>query len=421
MGIGTAARTVRPQQPWVNVETASKISHPPSTTVLVLASPGRWTAETEIGVAEVQAMTQWDLALLERHLAFYQALATGRREPSTALQAHFVAAALGHVLPATQHEVAFSRYRNGWSDPRIRLVPSDSRSGLRPTDRIERTVDWIETARLANTSTPDSLIRIQGLYTRGRAQARRASADAATWIAATLSEPGLGKGLASWTSAEFGQLSDIYTKAIDGTYVQSGLVVGQEYVSPWLHRLFEGHDVLSAWRAVSNALPDDGLTDEALGYLRGLGSDLATQVGLPLATLSPDQFEVLKNALCDQLGLSREWLIDALQFNAVEVAAAAVPLAAAAMGWGRRDAETFARLAGGLGIGAVVAANPFAALVAVALLAKAFDGTLSGREFLGAVGSGGLKATAVLGAGAVLGGPAWLGVVGGIAVAAGIR
>ena len=40
-------------------------------------------------------LSPWDLALLDRHRRFYVALASGTRQPTTALQAHFVAAAHG--------------------------------------------------------------------------------------------------------------------------------------------------------------------------------------------------------------------------------------------------------------------------------------------------------------------------------------
>jgi hypothetical protein len=377
---------------------------------------------SEVNVFAPQVLTLWDLALLERHLAFYEALAGGRRQPTSALQAHFVAVALGHAAPSTQHEIAYRRHREGWLAPGSPGTAHVGPTIVKPTGRVERTVDWTDDARLAGTasSVSETLDRVQQLYKSGRAKAQRASADAAAWMATVLSDVELGRSLADWTSAEFGRLSDVYTGAMDGAF-RGGLVGGGGYVSPWLHRLFEGHELLDAWRAVRGALPDDGLGEEFVAYLRALGSDLATQIGLPLASLSPDQFEALKAVLCDQLGVSREWLIDALHYNAVEVAAAAIPLAAAAMGWTVREAEEFARLAGSLGIGAAVAANPLMALVAVALLAKAFHGARHEPTLVRSALTGAATSGVVLGTSALIGGPVWLGLFAGIGVATGIR
>jgi uncharacterized protein YifE (UPF0438 family) len=50
-------------------------------------------------------------ALIRRHLPFYQALASGARAPATPAQQRFVAVARGEAPPETEHEQAFSRWR----------------------------------------------------------------------------------------------------------------------------------------------------------------------------------------------------------------------------------------------------------------------------------------------------------------------
>jgi hypothetical protein len=326
-----------------------------------------------------RVLSQWDLALLDRHRRFYEALASGERQPTTALQSHFVAVAYRHAQPATQHEVAFQRFREGWRDPRCEL-PSQYRRptpNAYPTMRAERSVDLADAAQLETPASEASRTfqRIRDLYLEGKATARRATADASVWIAIALADAQLARSLEDWTSDTFGNLSNVYTQALDGDFV-NGLKAGTDYVSPWLHRLFEGHTFDVAWGAARSALPDDSFAEEVIGWLRALGSDFVTVVGLPVTSLTPENHARLEAFVCNTLGVSREWLIDVLHMNAVEglqLAAGCVPIIAAVMGWSRSDVETYARLAAGLGVGAVGAANPIMILVALATLARAYQ------------------------------------------------
>jgi hypothetical protein len=74
-------------------------------------------------------------------------------------------------------------------------------------------------------------------------------------------DAGVARPLERWTSEQFGGLSNVYTKAVDGDFV-NGPRAGPDDISPWLHRLFEGHTVTAAWRAVRGALPDDTPAEE---------------------------------------------------------------------------------------------------------------------------------------------------------------
>ncbi len=57
-------------------------------------------------------LTNWDRALLRKHLNFYEALDHGRRTPTTPRQLHFLAVCRDSAAPITQHEVAYLRYRS---------------------------------------------------------------------------------------------------------------------------------------------------------------------------------------------------------------------------------------------------------------------------------------------------------------------
>lgn len=372
-------------------------------------------------------LSQWDLALLDRHRRFYEALASGERQPTTALQAHFVAVAHGQARPATQHELAFQRLRDGWRDPRRKMLPQCAGSAFtaRPTMRAERSVDLADAAQLGTRASEAARTfqHIRELYPEGKATARRASADASVWIATALADAQLARSLEHWTSDAFGKLSNVYTQALDGSFV---LKPGTDYVSPWLHRLFEGHTVDAAWQAARSALPDDTFVQEVVGWLQALESDFVTVVGLPLTSLTPEDYARLERFVCGTFGVSREWLIDMLHINAVEglqLVAGCVPIIAAVMGWSRSDAETYARLAAGLGIGAVVAANPIMILVALAMLARAYQMAKDSdaRGLWRQIVEGGVPSAAALGIASMAGGPPLFGVAAGVIVAKGIQ
>src|SRR5690606_1007133 len=332
----------------------------------------------------------------------------------------------------TQHEIAFHRFRQGWQHPRCQRARSP-KPGTRSAQmtgrpaRIERSVDLADMAQLNTLAirAGRTFWQVRELYVAGSATARRASSDAAVWISTALADAGIARPLERWTSDKFGDLSDIYTKALDGDFVE-GLEAGAAYVSPWLHRLFDGHTPAAAWRAVRSALPDDTLAEEVVGWLRALGSDFVTVVGLPIAELTPEDYRRLEEFVGGTLGVSREWLVDALHVNAVEAlqfAAGCVPLVAAAMGWGPSDACTFARLAGSLGVGSVVAANPITLLVALLLLARAYQmsKTHGTRGLWRPVTDGSATTGTALGVAAAIGGPPLFGIAAGLVVATGLR
>ena len=89
------------------------------------------------------------------------------------------------------------------------------------------------------------------------------------------------------------------------------------------------------------------------------------------------------------------------------------------LAWSSEEAERYARLIGSLGIGTIVAANPLAALFAVAILARGMHmcrGKAGYAEWTLGVLKGGATSGAILATGTLIGGPAWVGLVAGTAV-----
>lgn len=389
----------------------------------------------------------WDNRLLSQYLNFYLDLESGTRSPTTLSQQHFVDVCFRRLSPKTQHEIAFGKWRDVQSkknrpslyprkfnappgpDVEVNLLPKVERvlptgdEVIEPTAEIFETVDTVETALLASESDwgSETLGNIVQLYREGKAHGKRWSSDAAVWAATALSDPNFQLQLDRWTRDQWGGLSDIYTKAIDGSYLD-GLKAGEEHISPWVHRILD-HDIGTSFQRVRDALPDDTFSDEVIGWLQAYASDLVTPAGVPLVSLSLEQLDAFEK-LAGHFGIPESWLRDALTFTGTEVIASALPAIALALSWNRAEADTFAEICGSLLIGAGVAANPILALVALAALARAWDKSRHDMDMgrvAKSIAAGAALSGVVLATSAAIAGPPLVGIIAGIGVAATLR
>lgn len=361
-------------------------------------------------------LNAWDRRLIARHLRFYEALDLGRRAPTTPLQAHFVAVLRHGARPCTQHEIAYARYRR---DPPAR--ERITRTAVRCGEPAARVVDWLDVSLIepASADAPGLVERARQAYFVGLARAKRASVDAAILIQAALSDGALSSDLSRLAAESRGTLSNVYTRAMDGAFAE-GLKSGADHIPPGLHRIFEGHSVIDAWSAVRAALPNDSPAEELWGFVMAYASDLATQAGMPLTTLSRASFDQLAGWL-GTFGIPTSTVADLVTFNLTEVAAGALPIIGLMFGWSERDTATFARIAGASAASGVVAANPLALVVALVFMAQAFDASTRPSGRLRGLAEGAAASTIVLAASAAIAGPALVGVLSGVALALGIR
>jgi hypothetical protein len=212
----------------------------------------------------------------------------------------------------------------------------------------------------------------------------------------------------------FGGLSNVYTKGMDGPYLD-GLKAGVEYIAPLFHRIFEGHTIAASWRAVRDALPDDTFTEEVIGWIKALASDVVTPAGLPIVELSPAQFEAVKG-LAGKFQIPEEWLRDSLTYTGTEILGAMLPGIAAALNWRERDVEEFARITGGSAVCAIISANPVLAVISIALFARGYHQSRFGdgqSRWAKGLARGGIASGAVLAGSAMVGGPASIGLIAG--------
>ena len=375
------------------------------------------------------ALNDWDRRLLDKHLKFYLALDSGERAPATPAQRHFVEVCRSKAAPSTQHEIAFAKWKAAVSQgpsasDSIDIPDVPDKNFEAPSSTLIAIVDAVEEAQFeAKTAWgARTLERIGSLYRSGQMKAKEWSSDAAVWAAAALSDPDFSLQIDRLMRDQWGGLSNIYTKAMDGSYLQ-GLKSGEEYVSPWIHRLLD-HDIGTSMQRVRDALPNDTFTEEAIGWLRAYTSDLGTPAGVPFVSLTKVQIDSLEK-IASHFDVPLGWLHDALSVNGTELVASAIPGIALALNWKRGDAERFAEICGSLIVGAGVAANPVLAIVALAALAKAWDKSKNEDDGKVRVVEGLTKGAAlsgvVLSVAATLGGTPIVGVVAGVGLAAALR
>lgn len=376
---------------------------------------------------DLAGLSAWDRRLIQKYRYFYISLDNGSRQPSTEPQRHFIAVCQGRAKPRTQHEIAYVRYRNALAAVRVTSTvqqPID-RSAFKPTSKAIEIVDAIEEAEFdpsTSTRLQNLFDRLKRLYTDGTAKARIVANDASLWTTTILSDPAFAQSIERWMGATFNTVSNTYTKSMDGAHAL-GLQAGTDYVSPALHRLFGGHTPIEAWQAVREALPNDTATQEFIGYLQALGSDLTSTIGLPVTTLTKDSYETLQSFMSG-IGVPNSWLIDFIHYNAMEVFSSCIPIVAILMNWDAADTESFGRLVGGLAAGTVVAGNPILAIVVLVSLARSFHLSRQKSDqwtWVRSLAKGGAMSSLVLAASSALGGPTWVLLVAGICMATLLR
>ena len=196
----------------------------------------------------------------------------------------------------------------------------------------------------------------------------------------------------------------IYDKAMDAEYIATHIGGAQ-------HRLFDGgHTIIGAFKAGHAASPDDNIIQEAIGTIQGLLRDVSTPNGLPLANWDYETYQTVAETLDSKFFIPKEWFYDLNTYDAADLLGGAIGVVALIFNWNRADTETFSKLVGGMGLSAVLSANPLLLIITVVALARAFHkARMSGeyREFVDGQFKG------VVGAGATIGAVSLIGIAGG--------
>ena len=217
-------------------------------------------------------------------------------------------------------------------------------------------------------------------------------AQAFTTIQGLLANAELSSTINSWLQSMVSGAPTIYDRAMDATY-------NATHIGGHLHRMFDGsHTIPGAFEAVRNASPDDNIFQEAAGLLQALARDATTPMGLPLVNWDQDTFNRLADTL-GGLGISRDWLVDLVNYDAVELVGSSIVVVAIALNWNNEDIEEFTTIVGGMGLSAAANANPLLLIVTIVALAKAFHTarkTGDWKEFTDGLAKGGICTGALL-------------------------
>ncbi len=200
----------------------------------------------------------------------------------------------------------------------------------------------------------------------------------------------------------------IYDKAMDARYLET-------YIGGANHRMFDGgHTILGAIRAIRDASPDDTVIQEAMGFVESMFRDMSTPKGLPLVNWDTATYNQVAEYLKSNFGIPKEYFYDLNSYRTTELIGGVIGVVATALSWNRADTEEFSKLVGGMGVSAVMGANPLLLVVTVVALARAFHKAHRAgeyAEFADGHIKGGITSVASLAAVAqvgVVGGPAGL-------------
>lgn len=172
--------------------------------------------------------------------------------------------------------------------------------------------------------------------------------------------------LLKWTESITASASTVYDKAMDSSFLKTGISGGN-------HRMFDGgHDLDGAWIAVRDAKSDDTFIQEVIAYFHALWKDLSTTKGLPFDTWTVDGYDTFANWITDLTGANKEWIYDVLSFDVMELFGSTLGIIAAVFALNDDDTKKLSEIIGSLGIVSILSANPIMGIIMMILAGYAF-------------------------------------------------
>jgi hypothetical protein len=284
----------------------------------------------------------------------------------------------------------------------------------------EKFVEALSASPKLSAALVDNVSRIVGeAHSEAQKQGRKILDNSAILTNAVLASD-FSHEIEGWLGKTFNEgIPSVYDQAVDAVYNATHIGGGK------LHRLFdESHTPWDMWDRVKDASPDDHFLQEVVGFSSAFGKDLSSTVGIPLANLTPENYDKYADTLESTLGIPREWVADSLHVNSNELLGGSIGAIAVALNWKKADVERFSKLAGSLGIASIASANPALAVVSLATLSKGYveAGSSGGyTKFRDGLVKGGVGTGVFLGTAAVIGGPAWIGVLSGFALSSAVN
>lgn len=365
---------------------------------------------------DMDTLNETDLRLLRRHLSRYKQLENSEVEPSSPNEKHFIAVFVdGQENPITQHEIAYSRFKATNSTAEVVDAAKDLENHENNDDgntHQELMIDQLDSVLIESRAEPENFSlasNIRNYYQSKQVSKDDITANALVWLN-FLTESSISKALERWSASTFNNLSNEYTKIIDGAFAE-GLKSGADYVSPTIHRLLDGHTLPEAFRRGRDALENDTAIQEVYGTLEALLSDMSSVVGLPIVQFGKEKAEAFKEAFAF-VGVDEKRFADFFSYNSVEVISSAIPALALMFSWNSDDASRFAKTVGALGVSTAYAGNPLGTVVVLVGLARSFQkartSNQSTKDWAKSLGSGGIMSTVVIVSMSVVGPSIWV-------------
>ncbi len=256
-------------------------------------------------------------------------------------------------------------------------------------DRIKKELRDLELGLTSNAKSTIPFVAIQGLADR-------------------LQEHQLAK----WLAEHFNKNFDAYDSAVDHIYNETHLG------GPVFHHILDGqHSVWEAFKAVQDVKIDDSWASELGQATEHLVRDTASISGInPFFVLSPEQFDKL-GSLVSGIGVTREFLADALTINGPELLGGSIALIGSIIIGKKADPARLSYFSSGCLLSSLVSLNPMLMPIAAGSMAYALYKGKNKKEILVQAGKGSIVSGSALLVSSLVGGPAWLGCVAGLLTA----
>jgi hypothetical protein len=224
-----------------------------------------------------------------------------------------------------------------------------------------------------------------------------------------------GHKLAQWLAGTFNKNFDAYDSAVDSVYNQTH-VGGSAY-----HHIVDGqHSVWEAFKSVQDVKVDDSWATELGQASEHLLRDVASVSGInPFFTLSPEQFNSI-GSLVSNIGVTKEFLADALTINGTELLGGSVALIGSIIMGKKADPARLSYFSGGCLLSSLISANPLMMPIAAGSMAYAIHKAENKKQMLLTAGKGSIVSGSALLVSSLVGGPAWIGCVAGFMTAVAI-
>jgi hypothetical protein len=226
-----------------------------------------------------------------------------------------------------------------------------------------------------------------------------------------------GHELGQWLAGTFNKNFDAYDSAVDSFYNQTH-IGGSAY-----HHIVDGqHSVWGAFKSVQDVKVDDSWASELGQASEHLLRDVASVSGVnPFFVLSPEQFNNIASLVSNSnIGITREFLADALTINGQELFGGSIALIASIIMSRKADPSRLSYFSGGCLLSSLISLNPMMMPIAAGSMAYAIYKAENKKQMLLTAGKGSIVSGSALLVSNLVGGPAWIGCVAGFMTAVAI-